>query len=228
MDASPSAKHASSPQEVQERLTAEREGMPFVLVRDAAGAQQIHQLEDSLSRTITVGRDMATDICIHWDPQVSSTHAELERIADDWALIDDGLSTNGTFVNGDRLQGRRRLRDGDALRFGDTPAVFRSPRTADVPMTVAAGTVLTRASLSEAQQRVLRALCRPFKGSPAYAAPPTNQEIASELFLSVDAVKTHLRVLFEKFEVESLPQNQKRLRLVELAFHAGVVSDRDL
>ena len=228
MDESPSAKHASSPRELQARLTAEREGMPFVMVRDGAGAQRIHQLEDSLSRKITVGRDMATDICIHWDPQVSSTHAELERIADDWALVDDGLSTNGTFVNGERLQGRRRLRDGDALRFGDTPAVFRSPRSAEVPMTVAGGTVLTRASLSEAQQRILQALCRPFKGSPAYAAPPTNQEIADELFLSVDAVKTHLRALFEKFEVENLPQNQKRLRLVELAFQSGLVSDRDL
>jgi hypothetical protein len=228
MEQSPIAAHASSPQELQERLAAERDGTAFVVLRDADGAQQIHRLEDSPSRRITVGRDMATDVCVHWDPQVSSTHAELERIADDWALIDDGLSTNGTFVNGERVQGRRRLHDGDALRFGDTHAVFRSPRAAAVPRTVVGGAVLTRGSLSEAQLRVLHALCRPFKGSPAYAAPPTNQEIAAELFLSVDAVKTHLRALFEKFEVEALPQNQKRLRLIELAFQAGVVTDRDL
>jgi hypothetical protein len=46
--------------------------------------------------------------------------------------------------------------------------------------------------------------------------------------LSVDAVKTHLRVLFAKFGVERLPQNQKRIRLVERAFYGGVVSERDL
>jgi hypothetical protein len=44
----------------------------------------------------------------------------------------------------------------------------------------------------------------------------------------VDAVKAHLRVLFEKFGVSHLPQNEKRLRLVEAAFHSGVVTERDL
>ena len=41
------------------------------------------------------------------------------------------------------------------------------------------------------------------------------------------AVKTHLRVLFEQFGVEDLPQNQ-RTRLLELAMLAGVVTERDL
>ena len=36
--------------------------------------------------------------------------------------MDDGLSRNGTFVNGERLSGRRRLTDGDTLRFGGTTA----------------------------------------------------------------------------------------------------------
>ena len=53
--------------------------------------------------------------------------------------------------------------------------------------------------LSEAQRRVLVALCRPFKESSGYATPATNQQIAAELFLTVDAVKTHLRALFAKF-----------------------------
>ncbi|MDV3205758.1 MAG: LuxR C-terminal-related transcriptional regulator, partial [Rhodococcus ruber] len=56
----------------------------------------------------------------------------------------------------------------------------------------------------------------------------SNQDIASELFLSVDAVKTHLRALFAKFGVEDLPQNQKRVRLAELALHSGVITERDL
>jgi hypothetical protein len=44
----------------------------------------------------------------------------------------------------------------------------------------------------------------------------------------VDAVKTHLRVLFAKFGIEQLPQNQKRIRLVERAFYAGLITERDL
>ena len=59
---------------------------------------------------------------------------------------------------------------------------------------------------------MLVALCRPLKDS-AYAAPATNKDIADEVHLSVDAVKAHLRVLFERFGLDDLPQNQKRARL---------------
>jgi DNA-binding CsgD family transcriptional regulator len=88
--------------------------------------------------------------------------------------------------------------------------------------------VLDRASLSDSQRRVLVALCRPFKESSGYVTPATNQQIADELFLSVDAIKTHLRALFAKFGIEALPQNQKRARLVELALKSGVVTVREL
>jgi predicted ArsR family transcriptional regulator len=82
--------------------------------------------------------------------------------------------------------------------------------------------------VSEAQRKVLIALCRPYKASGAFAVPATNQDIAGELVLSVEAVKTHLRALFAKFGVEGLPQNQKRAKLIERAFQTGVVSERDL
>ena len=32
-------------------------------------------------------------------------HAELTRIGDDWVVCDEGLSHNGTFVNGERVRG---------------------------------------------------------------------------------------------------------------------------
>jgi predicted ArsR family transcriptional regulator len=82
--------------------------------------------------------------------------------------------------------------------------------------------------LSEAQRRVLLALCRPYKEPGPFTTPATNQQIADELFLSVEAIKTHLRALFGKFGVEDLPQNQKRAKLVERAFQTGLVSERDL
>ena len=64
--------------------------------------------------------------------------------------------------------------------------------------------------------------------SPPFATPATNREIADELYLSVDAVKAHLRTLFEKFDVGGLPQNQKRARLAALALRDGTVSPREL
>ena len=79
-----------------------------------------------------------------------------------------------------------------------------------------------------AQRAVLIALCRPYKHERGYATPATNQQIADELHLSLDAVKTHLRTLFHKLGIDQLPQNQKRARLVELALQYGLVSTRDL
>ena len=111
---------------------------------------------------------------------------------------------------------------------GGPTAIYRQPLISDITETEVASEALDRASLSEAQRRVLIALCRPFKDSAGYVTPATNQQVAGELFLSVDAVKTHLRALFAKFGIEDLPQNQKRIRLVELALKSGVVSPRDL
>ena len=56
----------------------------------------------------------------------------------------------------------------------------------------------------------------------------TNQHVADELSLSLDAVKTHLRTLFRKLAIEHLPQNQKRARLAEMALQYGLVSTREL
>jgi DNA-binding NarL/FixJ family response regulator len=75
---------------------------------------------------------------------------------------------------------------------------------------------------------VLVALCRPFKDGAAFATPPTNQQLADELHLSVDAVKTHMRALFEKFGVQELPQNRKRVAVVERALQTGLVTQREL
>jgi len=77
--------------------------------------------------------------------------------------------------------------------------------------------------LTDTQLAILAALCRPISAGNGYATPATNQEIAAEVFLSVDAVKGHLRALYRKFGIEDLPQNQKRARLVELAIEGGYV-----
>jgi DNA-binding CsgD family transcriptional regulator len=114
------------------------------------------------------------------------------------------------------------------VRVGRTVVLFRNPIGAGAESTALSSDARTAADVSPGQKRVLVALCRPFKEGAAFATPATNQQIADELTLSVDAVKTHMRALFEKFGVEALPQNQKRVALVERALQSGLVSERDL
>jgi hypothetical protein len=223
--ADPASAHTSTPAEIQERLEAERHGRPFLLFRDGGGAQVVLELPEDAS-SITVGRRTDNDVALGWDLEVSRVHAQLERIGGEWAVSDDGLSRNGTYVNGDKVVGHRRLRDGDRLVFGDTPVLYRTPGGGSWQSTAAVRLGDAGSSLTPVQRRVLIALCRPLKSS-AYAAPASNREIAAEVFLSVDAVKAHLRLLFERFGLEALPQNQKRARLAATALVNGVLAERD-
>jgi len=222
--ARPDDANVASPAELKERLDAERGGEPFLLYRDGDG-QRIVGLGAAGER-FSVGRDAAMDLALD-DDQVSLLHAELQRVGGQWTVVDDGLSRNGTFLNGERTSGRRRLRDGDELRFGETVVVFRDAVSVEAGETAAAPDA-PRVELTDSQRRILLALCRPYRDGSAYATPATNRQIADEVFLSVDAVKGHLRVLFERFGLGEIPQNQKRVKLVEVAMQRGVINIRDL
>jgi hypothetical protein len=216
---------AETASELKERIEAERRGAPFTIHRDGAGRQVIRELS---ADRLSVGRSETADVSLEFDPQVSRVHAELARLDEDWILVDDGLSRNGSFVNGERVIGRRRLLDGDVLRFGGTTLVFRSPVQAGAEETVPATDHPETLRVGGAQRRALLALCRPLLEASDPTAPATNRQIADELSVGIDAVKANLRALFERFDVADLPQNQKRIRLAELALRSGVVSVRDL
>jgi pSer/pThr/pTyr-binding forkhead associated (FHA) protein len=223
---SPFATHAATPQELRERISAERAGDPFLLYRDHAGEQVIFLL--GARDRVTIGRRPANHVALDWDSEVSRVHAELERAGDEWTVADDGLSHNGTFVGGERVTGRRRLRDGDVIAVGGTSIGFFAPSGDSLSgSTVTSVGPRVAELLTPAQRRVLIALCRPFKES-TYSTPATNQQIADELVVSVDAVKSNLRALFAAFAVDDLPQNQKRASLALEALRTGVVSRRDL
>ena len=171
-------------------IEAERGGRPFLLYRDGDDREQVFSFEPG-SAEASVGRQQSSDLVLDWDEQVSRLHARFERVDDDWVVVDDGLSRNGTFVNEERLSGRHRLSDGDILRFGATTMTFRSPQVeAQAPPPVVAEAT-PEVDLSSSQRRVLEALCGPYKGG-GIATPPTDEQIAEELFLSVHVVKTHL------------------------------------
>jgi pSer/pThr/pTyr-binding forkhead associated (FHA) protein len=226
VSANPPAGADSFP-ELKARIEAERAGQPFLLYRDGDDKQQLLSFEPGVAHA-SVGRQHSSDLLLHWDEQVSRLHAKFERAGEDWTVVDDGLSSNGTFVNGERLSGRRRLNDGDSLRFGATTVTFRSPRVDEQAGAAVGGDIPSAVDLSTTQRRVLVALCSLYKDGNALAGPAIDQQIAEELFLSVNAVKTHLSVLFAKFGVEELPQDQMRIRLVERAIYGGVISERDL
>lgn len=225
MTDSPLAPHAASPADLRDRLEAERAGDPFLVLRDGEGAQRIVAMPAGATR-LTVGRSPANDVALPWDTEVSRLHAELERLGDEWTVSDDGLSRNGSLLNGERVRGRMRLRDGDVLRVGRTSLAFRVPAPSDDRPTAVAGARETPV-VGEAQRRVLVALCRPLL-DPEIATPATNAQIAAELFLSLDAVKGHLRSLFAAFGIEGLPQNQKRSVLALRAVRDGIVSVREI
>ena len=216
----------SSAAELKARIDAERRGSPFLVYRDADGAQALVELEGRADH-LTVGRGRDADLALGWDGTVSRLHAQLERVGSDWTLVDEGLSRNGSFVNGERIVGRRRLRDGDRVCFGKTLLVYHAPLQMESQSTQSATVAGLAVHLSDTQRRVLIALCRPLAIS-AFDPPATNRDIAEELHLSVDAVKGHLRVLFERFGLEELPQNQKRARLAASVLVNGIVAPHEL
>ena len=221
----PHALHRATPSELKERLEAERRGGAFLLYRDAEHSQRIVELAEAPER-LTIGRRPSCSVALPWDQEVSRVHARLERIEDEWTLVDDGRARNGTFVNGSRIQGRSRLRDGDTIRVGRSTLVFRSASGRESLRTETSERHAVP-DVSEAQRRVLIALCRPYARS-GVAVPASNRQIADELVLGVATVKTHLQALFEAFGVRDLPQHQKRATLASRALETGVVSARDL
>lgn len=217
--------HGQSATELKTQIEIERQGAPFVVYRDAGSSQRVLVLSED---RVTIGRDPSNGLALT-DDQVSRVHAELVRLGVDWVISDQGLSTNGTFVNGDRLRDRKRLEDRDLIEIGATGILFRQPSTASRPgPTVASDSTEARLALTASQRRILVALCRPFASGESFVTPATNREIADELHLSVDAVKGHLRVLFERFDLGELAQNEKRARLAERALRSGAVKPRDL
>ncbi len=213
--------------ELKRQIEIERDRLPFLVLREQAGEQQLVSLGER--ERLTIGRDGDVDVSLDGDEQVSRLHAEMERIGGAWVVVDDGLSTNGTFVNDERVGSRRRLVDRDLIRIGGTGILFRDPASAPRSgQTVAASGTAAAHSLTATQRSVLVALCRPYGTGDAFATPATNREIAESVFLSVDAVKGHLRVLFERFGLADLPQNEKRARLAEQALRSGAVRTSDL
>ena len=84
----------------------------------------------------TVGKAAENDVALDEDPTASHLHAILERFPAGWCVTDLG-SSNGTWVNGERIWAPCRLRPGDEIRVGQTRLIFRDPLSASGSVTEA-------------------------------------------------------------------------------------------
>ena len=89
------------------------------LVVDSSGSLEAGASFDLGSQPVTIGRSEENAIRLSDDPFASARHASIEPLRNGVWVVDLG-STNGTYVNGDRLDGRRLLREGDVVRVGET------------------------------------------------------------------------------------------------------------
>jgi len=218
-------RHELTASELTRVMEAERAQTPFLALRDPTAELVLVELEGD---RLCIGREPDNDVVIAWDPEVSRVHALLERLGGAWTVVDDDLSRNGTFVNGRRLRGRRRLEDRDVVRFSKTELLYRDP-AAEAGETPRVHGHQAVAGVSAGQQRVLVGLCRPLlEADEPGATPPSNAELAETLGISTEAVRSHLKALFRLFEIPDLPQNRKRGELARRALASGVVIPRDL
>jgi hypothetical protein len=201
---------------------------PSLMYEDPVGCRRSFVLAGR--GLVTLGRRPEADVCLPWDPGISRLHAELILRAGEWLIADDGLSQNGTLVNGMPLEGRRRLRDGDLITMGRTSLTFCMPAAdaedrADVTMSAPA----MRSSLvySDQQQRILRELCRPLWEDGEGVQPARDGEIATALELAEPVVVHELDAVAQSFDYADLALDERRLRTALTALRSGLVDNRD-
>ncbi len=131
-----------------------------LIVRRGPQPNQSYDLNKDI---VTLGRDITNDIVIN-DPEVSRHHMRLTRGAGGFTLEDLG-STNGTFVNGQRLTGARPLRPGDMVGLGETVTLAYESVTAP-PVTTESGSDVGGTVANPAAQR----------GQPAPYGQPAPQQ----------------------------------------------------
>jgi pSer/pThr/pTyr-binding forkhead associated (FHA) protein len=111
----------------------ESRGNSRLTIRQGPVPGKVHEMAKDV---ITLGRDVSNDIVIN-DAEVSRNHARLTAQSGSY-LMEDLASTNGTFVNGQRLIGPKLLNAGDVVGLGETVVLEYSIVASDAGATVIA------------------------------------------------------------------------------------------
>ena len=106
----------SGPAGVQAARPGPRSGRLVVVKSADLGEGDDFELD---SAQMTIGRGGQNDISIATDEYASARHARFEP-RQDGVWVQDLGSTNGTYLNGARLEHPRRLTQGDVVRVGET------------------------------------------------------------------------------------------------------------
>jgi hypothetical protein len=124
---------------------------------------QPNQAYDLNKDIITLGRDITNDIVIN-DPEVSRHHMRMTRGAGGYTIEDLG-STNGTFVNGQRLTGARPLRNGELIGLGETVTLSYEMASAGV----------TAPNMPQQDRGTVPSSPSPYQPVPSTDRPPVAQ-----------------------------------------------------
>jgi serine phosphatase RsbU (regulator of sigma subunit) len=114
---------------------------------------------------VTVGRSSENDLAYPDDPVMSRKHLVIERVGEEW-FVEDLKSKNGTQLNGQRLAGRIRLKEGDRIAVGRLSLVFaNTQRLSDHTVVFVddgdTGTASVSTSISVKPEDVEAALAKP-------------------------------------------------------------------
>lgn len=149
------------------------------------GTRQVVPLRESPFR---IGRDPASHLLLTSDLTVSRNHAALEHTDTGWRVRDLG-SSNGTYVNGIRVDGTAAVHPGDVIDVGHSRMRLLDGQGDDIanPTKLESDAGLGP-QLSKREEEILRLV----------AAGRTDAQIADQLFISVSTVRSHLERIRDK------------------------------
>jgi pSer/pThr/pTyr-binding forkhead associated (FHA) protein len=190
----------------------------YLEVRSSQGVRLVALEEGS----ITIGRSPDCDLHLTDDAKASWLHAKLEVLGEGWCVTDLS-STNGTYVNGQRVSASQPLYDGDELLVGSTDLVVRSEARKHAPTEG----VEPPPELTPRERDVLLALFPSTSTTEFFTEPASTREMAAALFVSEAAVKQHLLRLYDKFGIHG-DGERRRVRLANEALRRRAVTLADI
>ncbi|MBN1652206.1 MAG: FHA domain-containing protein [Deltaproteobacteria bacterium] len=194
-----------------------------------------HQRFVSIEGHSTLGRHPDNTIQL-LDRIVSKNHCHIDQVADGYVLKDMG-SLNGTFINGQRLNGEIKLKSGDEITVGSTRIIFEGTPEKSKDGVAVAESILGRVTISPGmvESHIRSKLAAQFKQSfiPEHLVGDTSQlrrdyeklrisyELVRAIGVELDGQKVLQKILACAFELLSADRG-----VVLLFDHKGELSPR--